>query len=338
MEKENSKDHFLFLDLIRYLAASIVALTHYEIYFLDQYRFEILTILAVEVFFVLSGFVLAKQIIYVVNGKKFYNYKIFLIRRWIRTIPPYFIAIICSTILLGYGDLKNLIKHLFYLQNFISDTPSYNFFSVGWSLSVEEWFYIFFPIYLMLMCKIKLLKENLIRNTLILLLIYFFLRLIFEFEHGWGENVRRSVLFRLDSIAYGFLAYLIRDQIGKKSILLFFFIGLIFFIHISSNKTLLNYSSFFQQSFFIITGTFFGTALLILSRIKINSKNIQTIFDFLARISYPIYLFHIIFLTSMIKFSFNIGIVSYFLVVNIFAFIFHYTVEFSLLKSRPMYS
>ena len=75
-----------------------------------------------------------------------------------------------------------------------------------------------------------------------------------------------------------------------------------------------------------------------LSRIKINSKNIQTIFDFLARISYPIYLFHIIFLTSMIKFSFNIGIVSYFLVVNIFAFIFHYTVEFSLLKSRPMYS
>ena len=76
MEKENSR-YFLFLDLIRYLAASIVALTHYEIYFLDQYRFEILTILAVEVFFVLSGFVLAKQIIYVVNGKKFYNFKIF---------------------------------------------------------------------------------------------------------------------------------------------------------------------------------------------------------------------------------------------------------------------
>ena len=56
----------------------------------------------------------------------------------------------------------------------------------------------------MLMCKIKLLKENLIKNTLILLLMYFFLRLIFEFEHGWGENVERSVLFRLDSIAYGF--------------------------------------------------------------------------------------------------------------------------------------
>ena len=65
---------------------------------------------------------------------------------------------------------------------------------------------------------LKFLKESLIKNTLILLLIYLFLRLIFEFEHGWGENVRRSVLFRLDSIAYGFLAYLIKDQIGKKSI------------------------------------------------------------------------------------------------------------------------
>ena len=209
--------------MIRYLAASIVALTHYEIYFLDQYRFEILTILAVEVFFVLSGFVLAKQIIYVVNGKKFYNFKIFLIRRWIRTIPPYFIAIICSTILLGYGDLKNLTKHLFYLQNFISDTPSYNFFFCRLEFVCSRRMVLhFFPIYLMLMCKIKLLKENLIKNTLILLLMYFFLRLIFEFEHGWGENVRRSVLFRLDSIAYGFLAYLIRDQIGKKSIFYFF--------------------------------------------------------------------------------------------------------------------
>ena len=71
------KRSLLFLDLIRYLAASIVALTHYEIYFLDQYRFEILTILAVEVFFVLSGFVLAKQIIYVVNGKNFIILKFF---------------------------------------------------------------------------------------------------------------------------------------------------------------------------------------------------------------------------------------------------------------------
>ena len=149
------------------------------------------------------------------------------------------------------------------MQNFISDTPSYNFFSVGWSLSVEEWFYIFFPIYLMLMCKIKLLKENLIKNTLILLLMYFFLRLIFEFEHGWGENVRRSVLFRLDSIAYGFLAYLIRDQIGKKSILLFFYWFNIFHPYIL-RQNVIKLFFFFQQSFFIITEFFwYGSANVI---------------------------------------------------------------------------
>ena len=73
----------------------------------------------------------------------------------------------------------------------------------------------------------KIIKRKSYKEYFNLTLNVFFLRLIFEFEHGWGENVRRSVLFRLDSIAYGFLAYLIRDQIGKKSILLFF-IGLIF--------------------------------------------------------------------------------------------------------------
>ena len=337
MKKTFSKSHFLFLDLIRYLAASIVALTHYEIYFLDYYRFEFLTILAVEIFFVLSGFVLAKQIIYVVNERKFSNFKIFLVRRWIRTVPPYLIALVCSSIILGYGDLKNLILHIFYLQNFISDTPSYSFFSVGWSLSVEEWFYIFFPIYLFFMCKISLIKEDILKCTLILLLLYSLLRLIFEFDFAWGENVRRSVLFRLDSIAYGFIAYLIKDQIGKKIMFLFAFLGLVFFFNLFVDKTLLNYSTFFQQSFFIITGIFFGTVLIFLSSLKVKQKNLEFFFNILARMSYPIYLFHIIFISLMINLSIDCGIILYFLIINIFSLIFHFIVEFNLLKSRPNY-
>jgi peptidoglycan/LPS O-acetylase OafA/YrhL len=35
-------------------------------------------------------------------------------------------------------------KYFFFLQNFASETP--HFFSVAWSLTVEEWFYISFPL------------------------------------------------------------------------------------------------------------------------------------------------------------------------------------------------
>ena len=337
MRRKFSKDYFLFLDLIRYFAASIVALTHYDIYFSDNYRFELLTILSVEIFFVLSGFVLAKQIVYVVSEKKIHNFKIFLVRRWIRTIPPYLIAIICSVIILGYGDFKNLIKHIFYLQNFISDNPSYSFFSVGWSLAIEEWFYIIFPIFLITSCRINIFKGNLLECTFVFIFIFIILRLIFDFEFGWGEKVRRSVLFRLDSIAYGFIAYLIKDNIGKKSMFLLIFSGIVFFYNLFLDKEVLNYSSFFQQSFFIFSGIFFGIILIILSKIKIKGKNLQVIFNILARISYPIYLFHIIFITLIINLSINYGILLYFLTINIFAIIFHYVIEFHFLKSRPKY-
>ena len=144
----------------------------------------------------------------------------FLIRRWIRTIPPYFIAIICSTILLGYGDLKNLTKHLFYLQ-ILSVILRVTIFFCRLEFVCRRMVLHFFNISYAYVQN-KIIKENLIKNTLILLLMYFFLRLIFEFEHGWGENVRRSVLFRLDSIAYETVAYLIRIKLVKNLFFYFF--------------------------------------------------------------------------------------------------------------------
>ena len=108
----------------------------------------------------------------------------------------------------------------------------------------------------MLMCKIKLLKRKSYKEYFNLTLNVFFLRLIFEFEHGWGENVRRSVLFRLDSIVYG-LAYLIRDQIGKKSILLFFFYWFNIFHPYILRQNVIKLFFFFSTEFFYYYRNFF---------------------------------------------------------------------------------
>ncbi|SVC76241.1 uncharacterized protein METZ01_LOCUS329095, partial [marine metagenome] len=103
---------------------------------------------------VLSGFVLANQINHIIDrGFKIEDFKVFLIRRWMRTVPPYLLAVICAVIIFGGDTLLNILSHIFFVQNLFSDTPSYNFFSVGWSLSIEEWFYVAFPVILFISYK-----------------------------------------------------------------------------------------------------------------------------------------------------------------------------------------
>ena len=56
---------------------------------------EVVSILGVEIFFVLSGYVLAPQIIFVAtNGSCWSNLGIFLVRRWMRTLPAYMLTLV----------------------------------------------------------------------------------------------------------------------------------------------------------------------------------------------------------------------------------------------------
>src|SRR5260370_5468036 len=90
------------LDFLRGLAAFGVALPHYlTLNAWGHLLAEAVADTGVEVFFVLSGFVLAPQILTMVVGGPFRNLRIFLIRRWMRTIPPYLIALVLTAAITG---------------------------------------------------------------------------------------------------------------------------------------------------------------------------------------------------------------------------------------------
>ena len=92
------------LDLLRGLAAFGVAIPHYVILAdIERTSAEVISVLSVEVFFVLSGFVLAPQIIRCADSLSFADLRIFLIRRWMRTILPYLVPLIALSVL--YGEL-----------------------------------------------------------------------------------------------------------------------------------------------------------------------------------------------------------------------------------------
>src|SRR4051794_26212890 len=75
------------LDFLRGLAALSVAIPHFYMHASngESVTWEVISVTGVEVFFVLSGFVLAQQLLYCVERGDLRTLRTFLVRRWMRT-------------------------------------------------------------------------------------------------------------------------------------------------------------------------------------------------------------------------------------------------------------
>ena len=143
------------LDFLRGAAAFAVAIPHYLTANAPFQPFaEAFAIAGVEVFFVLSGFVLAPQIVDWVVAKPWRNLGVFLVRRWMRTIPPYVVALIVIAVLTGNLMTADFLRYLFYVENLFSSANHVDFYPVAWSLAIEEWFYLLFAPALFLVARL----------------------------------------------------------------------------------------------------------------------------------------------------------------------------------------
>ena len=333
--------HYSLLDFYRYFAALTVCVSHFIFNYNKSLHFEFTSILGVELFFILSGFVLAPQILKLqIDINK--NLKIFLLRRWIRTIPPYLVALSCAAILVGFGDYLNLLKFLTYTQNFFSDSPSRNFFSVAWSLSVEEWFYIILPLLIFInqYSKHKVLKLNVLSICIVIILVLNLLRLFYNSENiNWGEDVRRSVLLRIDSLCFGVVAFIIKDKISKKFLFIIFILFLFPILYLILNPKILIDFIFVQNIFLPICAICFSSLLILLTFNDIKSLWIKKFSSFGANISYSMYLFHIFFIPYTLNIFNNIffSLIVYLFLLKLFCWTFFVFFEKPLLKSRPKY-
>lgn len=100
----------------------------------------------VDLFFVLSGWLIGG--LYWRERMEFGNVQVFRFwsRRWLRTLPPYFIILLIAYLsVYFYRDEKFDLRYLFFLQNYREQMP---FFLVSWSLAVEEHFYLALPLIL----------------------------------------------------------------------------------------------------------------------------------------------------------------------------------------------
>jgi peptidoglycan/LPS O-acetylase OafA/YrhL len=208
---------------------------------------ESLGLWGVELFFALSGFLIGKILIeYFINTNNF-DLKILLNfwkRRWYRTVPNYLLFLII-TIIIGYigyqkiPELNIILKSIFFIQNFTSRLES--FYGISWSLCIEEWFYLIYPIPL-LFIRTKDKRKSLMIYTLVFILFGIILRYFFS-KLGVGHSLRGITIARLDAIAYGTLIAILVDSktYAIKHIELVFYLGIciltacIYYVYFSEN-------------------------------------------------------------------------------------------------------
>jgi peptidoglycan/LPS O-acetylase OafA/YrhL len=144
------------LDVVRSVAILSVLASH-SLYFLFPFyyrqlveAFGILGSYGVEIFFVLSGFLIGQLIVKeVLSPPSVGGLGHFWVRRWLRTLPPYFLVLGLRTAIGHPFDWRYLV----FLQNF--DPKALASFPVSWRLSIEEWFYLLTPLVLLLAARLS---------------------------------------------------------------------------------------------------------------------------------------------------------------------------------------
>lgn len=138
------------LDTLRACAILLVLMYHYMVFVSHEPSFGFVSEIGwvgVDLFFVLSGYLIGNQIFAALRSEHGFSLKTFYIRRALRTLPNFYVVLaiyFLFPIEAGGKAVTPLWKFLTFTQNF--DLKPGTAFSHAWSLSIEEQFYVVLPI------------------------------------------------------------------------------------------------------------------------------------------------------------------------------------------------
>ncbi len=287
----------------------------------------------VELFFVLSGFLIGTIILKIYSENHSFTGSQMLDfwkRRWLRTLPNYYLVLFLNLALVSAGIINGNAhmfnwKFLFFLQNF--NTYFTDFFWESWSLTVEEWFYIIFPVFIFIFHKIIKTKLSDQSFFLIAILLFILLPLLYriyispeQVDVFWHDvKFRKVVITRLDAIMYGVLFSWIKfyhPETWRKIALPFFIIGIFLiylFMHLQSGNPTGYYSKTFYFSF---VGLAAAMLLPFADSVKLVRTRIGKIITHISLVSYSMYLLNLGVVAEVIRKNFDpasplAGFVSY---------------------------
>ena len=109
--------------------------------------------MGVDLFFVLSGFLIGGQIVKPASGAGDFSYRRFYLKRAFRILPAYLTIVLIYFAVpraQEYAAVQPLWQFLTFTENLFIDTRHANAFSHVWSLCIEEHFYLLAPAIILL--------------------------------------------------------------------------------------------------------------------------------------------------------------------------------------------
>ena len=206
------------LDLLRAIAVLMVLSSH-ALFFVRPLvpavqALSLFGFLGVELFFVLSGFLVGGIALRSLGARpgiaELFG---FWVRRWFRTLPNYYLFLGVNLAIAARGTIPSgVTPYFFFLQNFAWVSPG--FFPESWSLSVEEWFYLLFPLLVAASARAGASR----RAAMILGLAVLFLGssgargwAVAAGNPSWDAGVRKIVIYRLDALMVGVVGAFVKE-------------------------------------------------------------------------------------------------------------------------------
>jgi peptidoglycan/LPS O-acetylase OafA/YrhL len=302
------KNYFLGLDTLRALSLLLVISGH--VFFNDGSTLDKLQLgaIGVDVFFVISGFLITTLICKELATKGEFNLKAFFVRRAFRILPVVFLFSLVLLIIDLIYDLgisvNGYLSGLFFYKQLTNFTL---FWQNGhlWSLSVEEQFYIIFPSMLFVFGREKYLK---------ILIVFLIVIPVFNIVH-FNALINRGFIHNLVAVfanVFSLGTYLI--IIGSIGALLLFKNPSIFdLVYKVKNKSFISAVLFFllilvatpQMNLSYIPNfvykIFLGISVLIIILINISAERGNLFFwdnpllVYLGKLSYSLYIWQQLF-------------------------------------------
>jgi peptidoglycan/LPS O-acetylase OafA/YrhL len=293
-----------------------------------------LAVTGVEFFFALSGFLIGGILLDLRPTAA--NLGTFVLRRWFRTLPVYYLALLvflAFPLEFNRGAPGEPWQYFVFLQN-VTSYPK--FFSVSWSLAIEEWFYLLLP--LCLLFRIRYLHAvALIIGAGVLARLYLPI-----------DDVRASVAGRPDAIAYGCLvAWLMRSDwragIERHARLLALagMAGTIAayacFVMLTERMQLSRPAG---AALFTAFPLLAAMTLPYFAALRIQSPQLARMAVFGAAVSYPLYVWHTGLIHALSRTQFHPGtgfthVATVFLGATALAYLTHVLVERPIMALRP---
>ena len=249
----------------------------------------------VELFFVLSGFLIGRILLRSEQQlAQPVGIAVFYIRRWFRTLPLFWLFIAINVLLEFFLrnrrlTLTEILGHGFFLQNFAGLKMS--FFGESWSLAVEEWFYLLFPLALWLGLKIWKRFDTVFLLTAAAFFLFSIVARMLSAPHpnaSWTDWQRMVVIYRFDALMIGvFAAWLslrfsnawrARPAISALAGLVLLLAMYATLWRFSDHQLMQGADSYFARTFrFTFVSVGFALLLPIASNWKLNRENFASL-------------------------------------------------------------